>query len=53
MARIAAQTRRLNWTPGPGQVGDFVVTARVSDGLNTSWQTFTLRVVAEEVAPGF
>jgi len=41
---------RLRWTPGPGQVGDFVVVAQASDGRNTTTQTFTLRVVAEAAA---
>ncbi|MFT5960936.1 MAG: VCBS repeat-containing protein, partial [Burkholderiaceae bacterium] len=46
-ARYDAIHRRLNWTPGPGQVGDTVITARASDGKNTTVQTFTVRVVAE------
>ncbi|HEV6968357.1 Ig-like domain-containing protein [Roseateles sp.] len=37
---------RLNWTPGPGQVGDFTVLATVSDGRNTTTNSFVLRVVA-------
>ena len=37
--------QRLNWTPGPGQVGDFVVTAQAFDGISTTQMTFTLRVV--------
>ncbi len=45
-----AQTRRLNWVPGPGQIGDFTVTAQASDGKNTTSRTFTLRVVAEASA---
>jgi len=45
-----AQMRRLNWVPGPGQIGDFTVTASVSDGKNTTARTFTLRVVAEASA---
>lgn len=49
-ASYDAQTRRFNWTPGPGQIGDFVITAQVSDGRNTTSQTFTLRVVAEVAA---
>ncbi|WP_374352805.1 Ig-like domain-containing protein, partial [Chitinimonas sp.] len=40
----------LVWTPGPAQLGDFVVTARVSDGYDVSSQTFTLRVVADNAA---
>ena len=49
-ATYNAQSKQLVWTPGPGQVGDFVVTARVSDGFNTTSKTFTLRVVAEAAA---
>jgi Putative Ig domain len=45
-----AQTRRLSWVPGPGQVGDYTVTARASDGRNVATQSFTLRVVAEAEA---
>jgi hypothetical protein len=41
---------RLNWTPGPGQVGDFIVLAQVSDGRNTQTQSYTLRVVADATA---
>ena len=40
----------LRWTPGPGQVGDFIVTASVSDGRNTVREAFTLRVVASPEA---
>jgi hypothetical protein len=53
-ATYDAQTNKLNWIPGPGQVGDFTITARVSDGAGstaqTSTQTFTLRVVADAQA---
>ena len=45
-----AVTGRLTWTPGPGQVGDYVVTALVGDGFDARRQTFTLRVVAEAAA---
>ncbi|MDD2761989.1 MAG: hypothetical protein PHH11_17065, partial [Methylomonas sp.] len=41
---------RLVWTPGPGQVGDFTVTAIVGDGKNQSRQTLVLRAVAEAEA---
>ncbi|MDK2126935.1 putative Ig domain-containing protein, partial [Parachitinimonas caeni] len=40
----------LHWTPGPGQIGDVLVTAEVSDGRSTTRQTFVLRVVAEASA---
>ena len=49
-AQYDAQTQQLNWVPGPGQVGDYVIAANISDGLNTSTKTFTLRVVAEAQA---
>jgi hypothetical protein len=49
-ARYDAPSGRLLWTPGPGQVGDFVVFAHASDGRNTTTRSFTLRVVADEAA---
>ena len=49
-AAYDAAAGRLRWTPGPGQVGDFVVVAQASDGRNTTTQTFTLRVVAAAAA---
>ena len=49
-ASYDAQTKRLNWTPGPGQIGDFVISAKVSDGKNTVTRTFTVRSVADAAA---
>jgi hypothetical protein len=49
-ASYNAQTQRLNWTPGPGQVGDFTVTAQASDGKNLTSQNFVLRVAADATA---
>ncbi|ROZ61645.1 Ig-like domain-containing protein [Ramlibacter sp. WS9] len=49
-ASYDAQAKRLVWTPGPGQVGDYTVTAKAWDGFNTTTQTFTLRVVADTSA---
>ncbi|MBL8472513.1 MAG: hypothetical protein JNM98_12005, partial [Rhodocyclaceae bacterium] len=49
-AAYDAATQRLSWTPGPGQAGDYVITAQAGDGRNTSTQTFTLRVVADASA---
>ena len=49
-ASVDAASGRFRWTPGPGQVGDFVVLARVSDGFDTVTQSFTLRVVADAAA---
>ena len=37
-------------TPGPGQVGDFTVLATVSDGRNSTTNSFVLRVVADASA---
>jgi hypothetical protein len=48
------QTRRLTWTPGPGQIGDTVVTAQVFDGRSgpqaSTSTTFVLRAVANAEA---
>jgi len=52
-AHYDADSQRLIWTPGAGQVGDFVVGATVSDGQarnRTASAVFTLRVVAEATA---
>jgi len=49
-AQYDAQIHRLNWTPGPGQIGDFIIAARVSDGRNTTTRTFTIRAVADAAA---
>jgi hypothetical protein len=49
-ATYDAQTMHLNWTPGPGQVGDFTITAQASDGKNITSQSFVLRVVADVAA---
>ncbi|WP_374355280.1 Ig-like domain-containing protein, partial [Chitinimonas sp.] len=47
-ARYDAPAGKLIWTPGPAQVGDFQVTARVSDSFGTtSTRVFTLRVAAD------
>ncbi|WP_291853752.1 Ig-like domain-containing protein [Accumulibacter sp.] len=49
-ATYDSQTRRLTWTPGPGQIGDHRVTARVFDGRTAddprSAQSFVLRALA-------
>ncbi|MDB5858608.1 MAG: hypothetical protein JWQ76_2297, partial [Ramlibacter sp.] len=53
-ASYDAATRKLSWVPGPGQVGDFVVTAVVADtavqGALTTRQSFVLRVAADASA---
>jgi hypothetical protein len=49
-SRYEAQSGRLLWTPGPGQVGDRVILATVSDGKESRTESFTLRVVAETSA---
>ena len=51
VAQGAAQTLGcLNWTPGPGQVGDYTITAHAFDGKNTTSQTFVLRVTSDAAA---
>ncbi|ULU23434.1 tandem-95 repeat protein [Dyella terrae] len=50
-ATYDAANQRLNWTPGPGQVGDFVIMANVDDGHgNVVQHSFTVRVVADAAA---
>ena len=49
-AAYDTQSRRLTWTPGPGQIGDHTVTATVSDGRGQRSETFVLRVVANASA---
>ncbi|HWU76726.1 MAG TPA: putative Ig domain-containing protein, partial [Rhodanobacter sp.] len=50
-ATYDAAHQRLNWTPGPGQVGDFVIMANVDDGHgNVVQHSFTVRVVADASA---
>ncbi|HCZ13964.1 MAG TPA: hypothetical protein DHV85_05060, partial [Candidatus Accumulibacter sp.] len=52
-ASYDAQQQRLDWTPGPGQLGDYTVTAWVSDGRPrnaTTSAAFILRVVADATA---
>ncbi|MBP6708625.1 MAG: hypothetical protein KA223_05655, partial [Candidatus Accumulibacter sp.] len=48
------QSQRLSWTPGPGQIGDYRVTAQVADGRRGSSahgeQSFVLRAVANAEA---
>ncbi len=42
-----AQAGALTWTPGPGQVGDYQITANVTDNFGTTTtKVFTLRVAA-------
>ena len=43
-----AQAGTLTWTPGPGQVGDYQITANVTDSFGTTTtRVFTLRVAAD------
>ena len=42
--------QNLNWTPGPGQIGDYVISAQISDGRNTTTKTFTVRSIADAAA---
>ena len=45
-----ATSGKLTWIPGPGQIGDYQVTATVSDGRSEAFQVFTLRVVADKTS---
>jgi hypothetical protein len=49
-ASYDAIAHKLNWIPGPGQIGDYTLTVRAFDGFNMSSHTFTVRVVAEAAA---
>ncbi|MCM8597201.1 MAG: putative Ig domain-containing protein, partial [Candidatus Accumulibacter sp.] len=53
-ASFDQQRKRLDWTPGPGQIGDTVVTVRASDGLTSGNASascnFVLRAVANSEA---
>ncbi len=41
-ASINAQSGQFQWTPGPSQAGDYVVTLQVSDGQATSTQNILI-----------
>ncbi len=41
-AQINPQTGQFQWTPGPSQAGDYVVTLQVSDGQATSTQNILI-----------
>ena len=41
-AAINPQTGQFQWTPGPSQAGDYVVTLQVSDGQATSTQNILI-----------
>ncbi len=41
-ASINAQSGQFQWTPGPSQAGDYVVTLQVSDGQATSTQNIVI-----------
>jgi hypothetical protein len=53
-ATYDSHTQRLTWTPGPGQIGDTLVTAQVYDGRPganaSSTHSFVLRAVADLAA---
>ena len=49
-ASYNAQSGKLSWIPGPGQVGKFVAFVKVSDGYDTVRQSITLNVVADKTA---
>ncbi len=53
-ATYDSHTQRLTWTPGPGQIGDTLVTAQVYDGRPganaSSTHSFVLRAVVDLAA---
>ncbi|MFH1842062.1 MAG: Ig-like domain-containing protein, partial [bacterium] len=50
-AVLDADTGLFSWTPGPGQVGEYLVTLQAGDGLLHDRQTIVLRASLEPVAP--
>ncbi|NER00033.1 MAG: hypothetical protein F6K30_25595 [Cyanothece sp. SIO2G6] len=50
-ATLDAQTGELMWQPGPGQVGEYVVTDRVSDGEATVTDNALIRVTMAPIVP--
>ena len=51
-ASINAQTGQFQWTPGPSQAGDHVVTLLVSDGQATSTQNILIIAAVQPQLPG-
>ena len=51
-ASINAQTGQFQWTPGPSQAGDYVVTLQVSDGQATSTQNILIAAAVQPTLPG-
>ncbi|MEH2362218.1 putative Ig domain-containing protein [Nostoc sp.] len=50
-AVLDAATGQFNWTPNPGQVGDYAVTYAVTDGEKTVTQTSLVRVAVAPTVP--
>ena len=50
-AAINAQTGQFQWTPGPSQAGDYVITLQVSDGQATTTQNILIRAAVQPEAP--
>ena len=50
-ATINAQTGQFQWTPGPSQAGDYVVTLQVSDGQATSTQNILIQAAVQPQLP--
>ena len=50
-ATLDETTGQFNWTPGPGQAGEYVVTLEVSDGLATVPQWIVIKAAVEPEKP--
>ncbi len=50
-ASLDATSGQFQWTPGPGQLGDYVVTFSVSDGQAIASQTVLLRAALQPASP--
>ncbi len=50
-ASLNAQTGLFQWTPGPSQGGDYVVTLQVSDGQATTAQNILIRASVQPALP--
>ncbi|MEQ1656611.1 MAG: putative Ig domain-containing protein, partial [Nitrospira sp.] len=50
-ATLNASTGEFRWTPGVGQVGDYLMLVTISDGLATTTDSFVLRATTELQKP--
>ena len=50
-ATLNANTGEFRWTPGVGQIGDYLMLVTISDGLATTTDSFVLRAVTELQKP--